>query len=210
MLMYPLQEAIDLLRSKINTARKTLLENEEDLEWLKEQATVMDVNFARVHNVSFCPYSHLQSPRSFCLLPFAPLCFALCTLPSRAMTVRAQRKGDVKKKKNVIGRISRRVRAEGGNGRIEKASADQTVGRQAEETAKARRGGQWQDCVIQPERGGCRVNNVDVSFGTLAHAGYRRQAATYSGVLQSGCCQTRGMHHLVQRLDLACGRVPTA
>lgn len=52
MLMYPLQEAIDLLRSKIDIARKQLGEIEEDLEWLKEQATVMDVNFARVHNVS--------------------------------------------------------------------------------------------------------------------------------------------------------------
>lgn len=52
MLMYPLQDAIELLSSKLSTARKTLGETEEDLEWLKEQATVMDVNFARVHNVS--------------------------------------------------------------------------------------------------------------------------------------------------------------
>jgi hypothetical protein len=78
MLMYPLQEAIDLLRSKIDTARKTLLENEEDLEWLKEQATVMDVNFARVHNVSFCLSSHFTVTRL--LLPFA-FCFSLlCAL----------------------------------------------------------------------------------------------------------------------------------
>lgn len=52
MLLYPLEEAIELLSSKLAAARKTHDETVEDLEWLKEQATVMDVNFARVHNVS--------------------------------------------------------------------------------------------------------------------------------------------------------------
>ena len=50
MLTYPLQEAIDLLEGKLAAAKKTLEETIEDLEWLREQVTVMEVNFARVHN----------------------------------------------------------------------------------------------------------------------------------------------------------------
>jgi hypothetical protein len=53
MLLYPLQEAIDLLSGKLASAKKNLSETIEDLEWLREQATVMEVNFARVHNVRF-------------------------------------------------------------------------------------------------------------------------------------------------------------
>lgn len=53
MLTYPLQEAIDLLEGKLSSARKSMEEVIEDLEWLREQITVMEVNFARVHNVSF-------------------------------------------------------------------------------------------------------------------------------------------------------------
>lgn len=52
MLMYPLQEAIDLLSGKLAAAQKSQDETIEDLEWLREQITVMEVNFARVHNVS--------------------------------------------------------------------------------------------------------------------------------------------------------------
>jgi len=52
MLLYPLQEAEDLLSSKLSSAKKSLQETGEDLEWLREQVTVMEVNFARVHNVS--------------------------------------------------------------------------------------------------------------------------------------------------------------
>ena len=51
MLLYPLQEAIDLLTSKLGAAKKSLEETVEDLEFLREQVTVMEVNFARVHNV---------------------------------------------------------------------------------------------------------------------------------------------------------------
>ncbi|WVW78687.1 hypothetical protein I302_100647 [Kwoniella bestiolae CBS 10118] len=50
MLMYPLQEAIDLLTTKLATAKKSHEETVEDLEFLREQITVMEVNFARVHN----------------------------------------------------------------------------------------------------------------------------------------------------------------
>jgi len=50
MLMYPLAEASELLSSKLASARKNLAEVIEDLEWIREQVTVMEVNFARVHN----------------------------------------------------------------------------------------------------------------------------------------------------------------
>ena len=52
MLMYPLEEAVLLLSEKLSTARKNLNNIKEDLEFLREQVTVMEVNFARVHNVS--------------------------------------------------------------------------------------------------------------------------------------------------------------
>ena len=50
MLSYPLQEAIDLLRSKHTAAERTLANTIEDLEFLREQLTVMEVNTARVYN----------------------------------------------------------------------------------------------------------------------------------------------------------------
>ena len=52
MLLYPLEEAITLLSGKLSAAKRNLEETIEDLEWLREQSTVMEVNFARVHNVS--------------------------------------------------------------------------------------------------------------------------------------------------------------
>jgi DNA-binding transcriptional regulator YiaG len=52
MLMYPLGEAVLLLSEKLSTAKKNLNNIKEDLEFLREQVTVMEVNFARVHNVS--------------------------------------------------------------------------------------------------------------------------------------------------------------
>jgi hypothetical protein len=52
MLMYPLPEAAELLSTKLSGAKKNLTEVVEDLEWIREQVTVMEVNFARVHNVS--------------------------------------------------------------------------------------------------------------------------------------------------------------
>jgi hypothetical protein len=50
MLTYPLAEADELLTGKLSSARKSLEEVIEDLEWIREQVTVMEVNFARVHN----------------------------------------------------------------------------------------------------------------------------------------------------------------
>ena len=61
MLLYPLQEAIDLLETKLSGAQKSLEETIEDLEWLREQVTVMEVNFARVHNVSASPTSRVAT-----------------------------------------------------------------------------------------------------------------------------------------------------
>jgi hypothetical protein len=57
MLMYPLEEAITLLSGKLVAAKRNLEETIEDLEWLREQSTVMEVNFARVHNVRSLPSS---------------------------------------------------------------------------------------------------------------------------------------------------------
>ncbi|EIW68069.1 hypothetical protein TREMEDRAFT_18853, partial [Tremella mesenterica DSM 1558] len=50
MLMYPLAEAEQLLSDKLSAAKQSLKEVIEDLEWIREQVTVMEVNFARVHN----------------------------------------------------------------------------------------------------------------------------------------------------------------
>lgn len=50
MLLYPLAEAITLLAQKLGVAKRSLRNTQEDLEFLREQVTVMEVNFARVHN----------------------------------------------------------------------------------------------------------------------------------------------------------------
>lgn len=50
MLEYPIQEASDLLNGKLDTARKSLAQVEEDLDYLREQITTMEVNIARVYN----------------------------------------------------------------------------------------------------------------------------------------------------------------
>ena len=45
-----LQEAVDLLTSKLSTAQTSLDNTVEDLEFLREQLTIMEVNTARVYN----------------------------------------------------------------------------------------------------------------------------------------------------------------
>lgn len=50
MLSYKLQEAVDLLTSKLSTAQTNLDNTVEDLEFLREQLTIMEVNTARVYN----------------------------------------------------------------------------------------------------------------------------------------------------------------
>jgi hypothetical protein len=50
MLSYKLPAAITLLKDKLSTAETSLRNNEEDLEFIREQITVMEVNTARVYN----------------------------------------------------------------------------------------------------------------------------------------------------------------
>ena len=50
MLSYKLPAAISLLRSKLGTAEASLKATVEDLEFLREQLTVMEVNTARMYN----------------------------------------------------------------------------------------------------------------------------------------------------------------
>lgn len=50
MLSYPLADASALLASKLHAAEATLVNLVEDVEFLKEQITIMEVNTARVYN----------------------------------------------------------------------------------------------------------------------------------------------------------------
>lgn len=50
MLSYKLSAAVSLLRSKLDAATTSLENTIEDLEFLREQLTVMEVNTARVYN----------------------------------------------------------------------------------------------------------------------------------------------------------------
>jgi prefoldin subunit 5 len=50
MLEYTLEEALELLSSKLEGAETNLTNTEEDLEFLREQITTMEVNIARVYN----------------------------------------------------------------------------------------------------------------------------------------------------------------
>lgn len=50
MLSYKIPEATELLKSKLETAEASLNNTIEDLEFLREQLTIMEVNTARVYN----------------------------------------------------------------------------------------------------------------------------------------------------------------
>ena len=50
MLSYKIPAAISLLRSKLESAESGLKNVIEDLEFLREQITIMEVNTARVYN----------------------------------------------------------------------------------------------------------------------------------------------------------------
>jgi Prefoldin subunit len=50
MLSYKIPAAISLLRSKLELAQASLNTTIEDLEFLREQLTCMEVNMARVYN----------------------------------------------------------------------------------------------------------------------------------------------------------------
>ncbi|KAJ3498098.1 hypothetical protein NLG97_g1386 [Lecanicillium saksenae] len=50
MLSYPIEEAEELLQSKLKTAKTSLSNCEEDLDFIREQITTMEVATARVYN----------------------------------------------------------------------------------------------------------------------------------------------------------------
>lgn len=50
MLEYPVDEAQTLLTNKLAAAKKSLEQTTEDLDFLREQITTMEVNVARVYN----------------------------------------------------------------------------------------------------------------------------------------------------------------
>jgi hypothetical protein len=50
MLSYPIPEAVTLLNNKLKSAQDNLKAVVDDLEFLREQITVMEVNTARVYN----------------------------------------------------------------------------------------------------------------------------------------------------------------
>ncbi|ETW79699.1 hypothetical protein HETIRDRAFT_321567 [Heterobasidion irregulare TC 32-1] len=50
MLSYKIPTAIELLKSKLEAAQTSLTNTVEDLEFLREQLTIMEVNTARVYN----------------------------------------------------------------------------------------------------------------------------------------------------------------
>ncbi|SDA05369.1 BZ3501_MvSof-1269-A2-R1_Chr12-1g03353 [Microbotryum saponariae] len=50
MLSYPLSAALSLLSEKLITAQASLRNVREDLDWLREQITITEVNVARVYN----------------------------------------------------------------------------------------------------------------------------------------------------------------
>jgi hypothetical protein len=50
MLSYPIPTAVTLLTQRLDSAETNLTQLVSDMEWLKEQITVMEVNVARVYN----------------------------------------------------------------------------------------------------------------------------------------------------------------
>lgn len=84
MLLYPLSEAILLLADRLRGAKRSLRHTVKDLEFLREQVTVMEVNFARVHNVS--------------LLAFRPLALMLTLRLGLLLKWDVKRRRDLKQK----------------------------------------------------------------------------------------------------------------
>ena len=50
MLAYPLEEAIALLSARLEGSEKSLVTLRDDLDFLRDQITTMEVNTARMHN----------------------------------------------------------------------------------------------------------------------------------------------------------------
>jgi Prefoldin subunit len=50
MLSYPIEEAATLLKGKLETAKESLHNCEEDMDFLRQQITTLEVNTARLYN----------------------------------------------------------------------------------------------------------------------------------------------------------------
>ncbi|KAG5439729.1 hypothetical protein PCANB_000011 [Pneumocystis canis] len=50
MIEYPIPEAIEFLQSRISIAKASLKKYEEDLEFIRENITTLEVNIARIYN----------------------------------------------------------------------------------------------------------------------------------------------------------------
>ena len=50
MLEYTTDEAHRLIEDKLRSAERALSDAREDLDWLRDQTTVTEVNIARLHN----------------------------------------------------------------------------------------------------------------------------------------------------------------
>lgn len=50
MLSYPIDEAIELLQKRLSGSQQSYKVVEEDLAFLRDQITTMEVNTARIHN----------------------------------------------------------------------------------------------------------------------------------------------------------------
>lgn len=88
MLLYPLSEAILLLADRLRGAKRSLRHTVKDLEFLREQVTVMEVNFARVHNVSLLAFRPLAAHADASRRPVAKVG---CEAPERLEAKGAKR-----------------------------------------------------------------------------------------------------------------------
>lgn len=61
MLEYPLDDAVDLLNTRLENNRKELTTVEEDLEFLRENITTMEVNTARLYNWDVERRKHMRA-----------------------------------------------------------------------------------------------------------------------------------------------------
>lgn len=50
MLSYPVEEAATLLKGKLSAAKESLSNCEEDMDFLRQQITTLEVNTARLYN----------------------------------------------------------------------------------------------------------------------------------------------------------------
>ncbi|CDJ51379.1 prefoldin subunit 3, putative [Eimeria brunetti] len=66
---YSIQEAEDVLNKSLQVANKNLEEAEADMEWLRTQITMTEVNIARVHNYAVLKMQQRQAAAGAGKLP---------------------------------------------------------------------------------------------------------------------------------------------